>query len=258
MCPSGDSRSAKFSKFGTSCRMSARSVLPGKQIGALAQVGAVAGSARDGCCGPAGRMRRPKKSETRLCLGFRQAGYWIWVVRIKRSDSGSLIIDVWALFRKSSYSCAIVGDTTPIISHQFGQNLGHVLRLACRDRYVMDDQGALPSASARPWSIALAARTIPQTGGPAHWREGRCFRLLGRTPCGRREATAGRVPEAASILSIARLRGPQPTIPPVDCTGASTDQSRMQEGALRGSGAKIDRAQPRRLIGTLGPGDVLT
>ena len=55
-------------------------------------------------------------------LAIRQAGSLIWVARIKRSNSESLIIDVWAPFRKSSYSRAIAGDTTSIISRFSSQN----------------------------------------------------------------------------------------------------------------------------------------
>ena len=40
----------------------------------------------------------------------------MWVARIKRSDSGSLIIDLWSPARNSWYSRAMSGETTSIIS----------------------------------------------------------------------------------------------------------------------------------------------
>ena len=61
-------------------------------------------------------LRMPARST------IRQVGSFTWVARMRRSDSGSLIIEVWAPFRKSSYSRAIAGDTTSINNRFSSQN----------------------------------------------------------------------------------------------------------------------------------------
>src|SRR5277367_1252861 len=77
-----------------------------KEVGRHLPAEALAGSGSPGCAG----WRR------------RISGTFKWVARIKRKYSGSLIIAVWAPVRKSSYSLAIAGDTTAIISRFSSQN----------------------------------------------------------------------------------------------------------------------------------------
>src|SRR6516165_9593120 len=57
-----------------------------------------------------------------ICQTCSFTGSFKWVARISRNDSGSLIIAVWAPFRNSSYSRAIAGGATSIISRFSSQN----------------------------------------------------------------------------------------------------------------------------------------
>jgi hypothetical protein len=75
------------------------------------------GNSKNACMGP---TRRPGDG-TALASGV-FTGSFKWVARIKRVDSGSLIVAVSTPFRKSRYSCAIAGVATSISNRFSSQN----------------------------------------------------------------------------------------------------------------------------------------
>jgi hypothetical protein len=72
--------------------------------------------------GPCGDRPRLLGNVTTPASGELFRRLFQWVARIKRVDSGSLIVAVWPPFRKSRYSRAIAGVATSISSRFSSQN----------------------------------------------------------------------------------------------------------------------------------------
>ena len=74
---------------------------------------------------PATMLQFPDPSTNELVSGIsltRLGGLFMWVARMSRSASGSLICDTWELFRNLLYSRTILGVAISIISRFSSQN----------------------------------------------------------------------------------------------------------------------------------------